>query len=150
MTDPSISQHFRGQIIVGWREWLAIPALGIDRIKAKVDTGARTSTLHAFALKSYRDNGKTRLRFKIHPLQRNELTLVVCEADVFDKRWVTDSGGHYELRYVIKTPIVLGNQTWPIEITLTNRDTMGFRMLLGRTAMRRRLIVDPGQSYLTE
>ena len=136
------------QITVGWREWVALPKLGIKRIKVKGDTGARTSALHAFALDPYQKDGQLRIRFKIHPIQKNETTIVNCETDVFDQRWVTDSSGHRELRFVINTAINLGDIHWPIEITLTNRDTMGFRMLLGRTGMHDRLIVDPRQSYL--
>ena len=137
------------QTIVGWREWVALPDLGIDKIKAKIDTGARTSALHAFNVKARQVNGNYHIRFKIHPLQKNKTIVLACKATMIDKRWVTDSGGHRELRFVIQTPITIGGMSWPIEITLTNRDTMGFRMLLGRTAMNKRLIVDPSRSYLT-
>jgi hypothetical protein len=136
------------QIVTGWREWVCLPELGIDNIKAKIDTGARTSSLHAFDLKPLQKNGACRLQFKIHPVQQDEVTILNCEADVYDERWITDSGGHRELRFVIKTPIILDNMTWVIEMTLTNRDTMGFRMLLGRAAMGDRLVVDPSRSFL--
>lgn len=136
------------QIVIGWREWLSLPELGIDSIKAKIDTGARTSTLHAFNLKPLQENGIYRLQFKIHPIQQDEVTVLTCKANVHDERWITDSSGHRELRFVIKTPIILSDMTWPIEITLTNRDTMGFRMLLGRTAMSDRFVVNPSQSFL--
>ncbi|AML54496.1 ribosomal protein S6 modification protein [Coxiella burnetii] len=134
-------------LTVGWREWIALPDLGINRIKAKVDTGARTSALHAFSLESFKINNTPRVRFKIHPIQKDKNTVITCEADIYDHRFVRDSGGHKELRYVIKTDIILGNKRWPIEITLTNRDSMGFRMLLGRTAMRD-LIVNPNRSFI--
>lgn len=133
---------------LGWREWVGLPGLGIDRIKAKVDTGARTSALHAFEIAEFEKNGLHRLRFKIHPLQRDVETVVVCEADVIDRRMVSDSGGHRELRWVIETDVVVGSHRWRAEFTLTPRDNMLFRMLLGRTAISGRAIVDPGRSYL--
>lgn len=133
---------------LGWREWVALPGLGIERIKAKVDTGARTSTLHAFSLQPFVENGREKVRFDMHPLQHNTKRVITCEADVIDIRWVTDSGGHSEERYVIKTPIVIGGHTWAIEVTLTERDTMMFRMLLARNAIRGRYTVDPARSFL--
>ncbi|HSW69930.1 MAG TPA: ATP-dependent zinc protease [Gammaproteobacteria bacterium] len=133
---------------IGWREWVALPALGIHHIKAKIDTGARTSALHAFELRIFNENGKDKIAFDIHPLQNNVDVVISCTADIIDKRWVTDSGGHREERYVISTPIVLGDKTWPIEITLTERDTMLFRMLLGRSAIRKRFVVNPGRSFI--
>lgn len=135
--------------IIGWREWVSLPELGISRIKAKVDTGARTSALHAFSLKPFIDNGKHKIQFDIHPLQHNIDQVISCMADVVDKRWVTDSGGHEEERYVIETPITIALQTWSIEITLTERENMMFRMLLGRSALRRRFIVNPTRSFIT-
>lgn len=138
----------RPRLLVGWREWLALPELGITHIKAKIDTGARTSALHAFAIKPYKMDGKHYIRFKIHPFQHRKDVVVECAAEVKDVRWVTDSGGHSERRYVIKTRVKLGGRLWPIEVTLTNRDPMHFRMLLGRTAMRRRIVVEPTVSYL--
>jgi len=137
------------KLIVGWREWLVLPELGIPAIKAKIDTGARTSALHAFKLKTFKERGQLRVRFGIHPLQKRQDIEIFCEADVIDHRMVTDSGGHREKRYVIETPVRLRDQEWRIEVTLTNRDTMLFRMLLGRTAMRGRILVNPQQSFLT-
>ena len=136
-------------ITVGWREWLALPALGLPAIKAKVDTGAKTSALHAFYVERYQAQGQDRVRFGIHPLQRRNDIRVECCAELVEQRTVSDSGGHRELRYVIKTAIQLAKHEWPVEITLTNRDTMAFRMLLGRSAMDGRIVVDPGRSYLT-
>lgn len=132
---------------LGWREWIALPELGIERIKAKVDTGARTSALHAFELQSFRKSGDLWVRFALHPVQKRNDIVIQCEVPVLDEREVTDSGGHREMRYVIKTPIIVADHCWPVEMTLTNRDTMGFRMLLGRTAMKGLFVVDPNRSY---
>lgn len=139
----------RKHTIIGWREWAALPQLGILKIKAKVDTGARTSALHAFSLKPFIENGKPKIRFDIHPMQHNTDEIITCMADVVDQRPVTDSGGHVEERYVIQTPITIAGQTWPIEITLTERENMLFRMLLGRSALRKRFVVNPARSFVT-
>ena len=135
-------------ITVGWREWCLLPELGLPPIKAKIDTGARTSCLHAFSVEELKKDGKKWIRFGVHPHQEDTETEVYSEAEVFDERIVTDSGGHKEKRYVILTDLILADQLWPIEITLTNRDTMRFRLLLGRTAMEQRIIVNPGKSFL--
>lgn len=135
--------------VIGWREWLALPELGIERIKAKIDTGARTSALHAFSLRPFDVDGQHKIRFDIHPLQHNTSSVITCVADVVDKRMVSDSGGHREERYVIKTLITLYGQNWPIEITLTEREDMLFRMLLGRSALQKRFVVNPARSFIT-
>ena len=133
---------------VGWREWVSLPELGLPLIKAKIDTGARTSCLHAFTVEEFTVDDKKWIRFGIHPRQQDTETELLCEAEVIDERMVSDSGGHKEKRYVISTEIMLANQRWPIEITLTNRDNMRFRMLLGRTAMEHKITVNPGESFL--
>ncbi|TVQ08985.1 MAG: ATP-dependent zinc protease [Leptolyngbya sp. DLM2.Bin27] len=134
--------------IIGWREWVALPVLGVPTIKAKVDTGARSSTLHAFNVERFERDGRAMVRFQAHPMQRNDDYMVAAEATLLEDRVVRNSGGQAELRPVIKTPVQVGNAQWVIELTLTNRDQMGFRMLLGRQAVRRRYLVDPGRSYL--
>lgn len=134
--------------ILGWREWLSLPELGIQSIKAKVDTGARTSCLHAFYVEPFRRDGRDQVRFSVHPLQKNDQFVVHCEADVLDQRQISDSGGHREERFVIRTRLVLLDFDDQIELTLTNRDSMQFRMLLGRTAMASGgFHVDPSASY---
>jgi len=133
--------------IIGWREWIALPELKIHDLKAKIDTGARTSALHAFGLRTFKEGAQDRISFDIHPVQRNDDLVVTCTADIIDKRWVTDSGGHKEERFVIKTLVALGKSKWSIEITLTERDTMSFRMLLGRSAIKSRYIVNPARSF---
>jgi len=132
---------------VGWRERVSLPELGLDAVIAKVDTGARTSCLHAFYVTPFVKNDEKWVRFGIHPHQDDSLTEVICEARIHDERLISDSGGHKEMRYIISTTIILGAHTRPIELSLTNRDTMRFRMLLGRTAMKN-IIVYPKKSFL--
>ena len=137
------------QPVIGWREWVALPELNIPAIKVKVDTGARTSALHAFKLETFKRAGDDYVRFWIHPLQKRTDIEIISEALIIDKRIVKDSGGHAEERYVIKTPIKLGDMQWEIELTLTSREDMMFRMLLGRSAITDgNLIVNPDTSFL--
>lgn len=138
----------RALAVVGWREWSSLPELGIARIKVKVDTGARTSALHAFDTEELDRGGEPWIRFKIHPLQRDARTTVEAEARMIDRRAVRSSSGRVTLRPVIRTRIVVGDESWPIEVTLVRRDLMGFRMLLGRQALRKRFLVDPDRSFL--
>ena len=135
--------------LLGWREWVLFPELGLPRIKAKVDTGARTSCLHAFEVEKFRHNDSDWLRFKVHTYKKNDEEVITCEASVHDVLVVTDSGGHAEERFVIKSRIEIGSWTDDIEITLTARDSMKFRVLLGRTAMQQgNFLVNPSLSYL--
>lgn len=145
---PYQSDGSRGATFIGWREWVGLPDLGIGWIKAKIDTGARTSALHTFEMDVAHDAGRKMARFGVHPFQRDTDTVHWCSAPVVDERSVRDSGGHREWRFVIETPVRLADREWPIEITLTARDTMLFRMLVGRTAMRS-IRVDPLASFLT-
>ncbi len=142
------STHSSPLPILGWREWLTLPTLELPPIKAKVDTGARTSALHAFAIELYDCQGEPWVRFQVHPRQRDSHCTVTATAPLLGERWVRSSNGDRQRRPVITTLVVLGDYQWPIELTLTNRDAMGFRMLLGRAAVRRRFLVDPERSYL--
>jgi hypothetical protein len=134
--------------ILGWREWVDLPELSLGPIKAKVDTGARTSCLHAFELEPFEREGQPCIRFKVHPLQKDDSLVVQCEAPILDQRAVTDSGGHTEQRYVICTRLRIGSWDQPVEMTLTGRDNMRFRMLIGRTTMKAGgFVVNPSLSY---
>ena len=135
-------------LTVGWREWVKLPGLDIDWVKAKVDTGARTSAIHAFYTERFVRDGEPWVRFLVHPHQHSQ-EVVACESPVLDNRVVTDSGGHAEERPVISTRLILGEWESPVEITLTSRDNMLFRMLLGRTTIKKGgFCVDPARSYL--
>jgi hypothetical protein len=138
----------RGKMLIGWREWVGLPALGVDRIKAKIDTGARTSALHAWNIRLVERRGHTWVGFDLHPVQRDSALVVACRARLLDVRDIRHSGGQTEQRYVIATELQLGDVAWPIELSLTNRDEMGFRMLIGRAALVGRATVDPGRSFL--
>ena len=132
---------------IGWREYVSLPDLKIPAIKVKVDTGARSSSLHAFEMELFSLEGLDYVRFKIHPRQRNDTRVVEVETPVFDMRRVKSSSGESSVRPVIVTLVELLGVAWPIELTLANRDQMGFRMLLGREAIRGRMLVDPGKSF---
>ena len=136
------------RFLIGWREWITFPQFSNARVKAKIDTGARTSSIHAYNINVTREGGREIVAFDLHPNQHDDETVVPCRAPLLDTRVMTNSGGQREERLVIEVSIKLGHQEWPIELSLTNRDTMGFRMLLGRTAIRRRFWVVPDRSFL--
>jgi len=134
--------------LVGWREWAVLPELGIHAIKVKIDTGARTSALHALNIERARSDGQDMVNFSIQPLQRNKTVVIRAQAALVDIRQVSDSGGHTENRYVISSRIIIGAMEKEIDITLTERNSMLFRMLVGRTALADEVFVDPAASYL--
>jgi hypothetical protein len=133
--------------VIGWREWVRLPALLKIPVKTKIDSGARTSSIHSFGSRRFSDAGAPHVEFILHPLQYRESPEIVCTAAIKDERWVRSSNGEREFRLVIETEAKLGDIVWPIELTLADRDVMGFRMLLGREAIRRRFLIDPGRSF---
>ena len=135
-------------ITIGWRERLALPSLGIERITAKIDTGARTSSLHAFSVEEYHDGGAPWVRFGVHPYRRRTDYEVWCEALVVDERAVKSSTGEETHRYFIVSTVLLGGAEWDMEISLADREGMGYRMLLGRSALQGQCLIDPSASYL--
>ena len=143
----SVSSGVTRRPVLGWREWVSLPCLGIAAIKAKLDTGAKTSALHAWDMSLRTVDGRQWIRFRVHPMQGDGAASVVCEAPLSDRRWVTNSSGVSERRYIISTDLQIGSSLWPIELSLTNRDAMEFPMIIGREAMRNRLIVDPRASF---
>jgi ribosomal protein S6--L-glutamate ligase len=135
------------QLKLGWEEWISLPGLGLPAMKAKVDTGARTSALHAFDIEPFGPKDAPKVRFSVHPIAGEEELSIPCSADVIDRREVTSSNGETELRYVIRTEISVGEHRWPIEVTLTDRAGMAYRMLLGRKALGEETLVSPGESF---
>lgn len=133
---------------IGWREWVELPDLGVEVIKAKIDTGARTSALHAFDIEIFPEDGVETVYFQVHPLQHRGGISIPAQAPLAGWRQVRSSSGHQEQRPFIEVAVGWLEHRWPIELTLTNRDEMGFRMLLGRRALRRRATIDPGRSFL--
>ena len=132
--------------VIGWREWISLPELGVPWIKTKVDTGAKSSSVHAWDIEVDDDNGV--VRFNLHPVQDDESIEVAASAKLVEHREVRSSNGDVDVRPVIRTPVVVRGQQFDIDLSLTSRDEMGFRMLLGRSAMRRRFVVDPGRSFV--
>lgn len=137
----------RERPVIGWREWVQLPDLLAVPIKAKIDSGARTSSIHSFGTRRFSERGAPWVEFILHPIQRHAQPEIVCAAPIRDERWVRSSNGEAERRIVVETMARLGAINWPIELTLADRDVMGFRMLLGREAIRRRFLVDPGRSF---
>jgi len=140
-----IDDHYT---LIGWREWVVFPDFEGALVKAKIDTGARTSAIHAVNVEAIERDGQTYISFIIHPNQKDTENTVECIAPLVERREITDSGGHVEQRFIVSANVQLGGQTWPIELSLTDRDAMGFRMLLGRTAMQNRFLVQPDKSFL--
>lgn len=134
-------------VIIGWREWVSLPALGVRRTKAKIDTGARSSSLHAFEIEPFDIDGKPHVRFQVHPIQRRDNFVVSCQAEVHDIRMIRSSSGETSERFVIRTPVSWMGESWEIDLTLADRSLMGFRMLIGREAVRGRMLVDPDRSF---
>lgn len=137
----------KSKIIIGWREWVGLPDLGIDAIKAKIDTGAKTSCLHAYHPRRFVEQGAPWVAFAVHPVQRRRHPEVECRAPIVDEREVTSSTGTRQRRLVVGTSLVMGPVCRQVELTLTNRDEMGFRMLVGRQALEDQFIVDAAESY---
>lgn len=133
--------------VIGWREWVALPEFHTAPIKAKIDTGARTSALHAFRLEEFEENDDEWVRFEIHPRQRSARDAIEVTARVIERRRIRSSNGTVQERPVIRTTLAALDQQFTIDLTLTNRDEMGFRMLIGRAALRRRFLVDPTRSF---
>ncbi len=133
--------------VIGWREWVSLPDLNIKKIKAKIDTGARTSSLHALDMHFYKRGKNKFVKFKVHPHQRSEQGKKICKTKVLEYRKVKSSNGQSELRPVILTSIQFLDEIWDVELTLTNRDEMGFRMLIGREGIRKKFLVDANKSF---
>ncbi|QDV65281.1 ATP-dependent zinc protease family protein [Crateriforma conspicua] len=134
--------------VCGWREWASLPQLNVPRIKVKIDTGARSSALHAFDLETFREQGKEFVRFAIHPHQHRDSQPIVATAPILEHRMIRSSNGEASERIVIRTALRLMGEEFPVDLTLANRDAMGFRMLVGREALRGRFLVDSNQSFL--
>lgn len=133
--------------IMGWREWISLPDLELPRLKAKIDTGARSSSLHAMNIHTFKEKDEVFVRFDVNPVQKSDKKMVTCEAKVHDVRLIRSSSGESQERFVILTNVRWKKEVWPVELTLADRSEMGFRMLVGREAVRGRMLVHPGKSY---
>ncbi|WP_425408325.1 ATP-dependent zinc protease [Hyphococcus sp.] len=147
---PAKKTKRKPRLRIGWREWTSLPDLNVENINAKIDTGAKTSAIHAFRIREIDLEGEPHVEFFLHPVQRRKRPEVYCCAPIADRRVIRSSNGQEEERYVISTRLRMGPRTWKIDLTLTNRDAMGFRMLIGRDALRRKFLIDPGASYLLD
>ncbi len=143
-----MSRSTHSNTLTGWREWVSLPDLGVDWIKAKIDTGARTSSLHAFDIQEFERDGEAWVRFRVKPWQDSQEDAVIVESPIHDRRAVRSSSGHAQERLVVQLMIRLVDREVMAEVTLSNRDEMGFRMLIGREALRRGYVVDPARSFL--
>ena len=133
------------KITIGWQEWCALPNFHLPAIKAKIDTGAKTSAIHAFDIRTFIRQGKVHVEFSLYPLQANKMIHQVCSAEVIDQRWIMSSNGQKENRFVIQTDICMAKKTWTIELSLSDRDPLQFRLLLGRAALSERVVIDPSK-----
>lgn len=138
----------KSKFVVGWREWAQLPELGISHIKVKIDTGAKTSSLHAFQLSTVKHSGQDYVKFDIHPIQDNDAMVYTCISPIVDYRWITSSSGHRQRRFIIETHLKIGEYSTLVQLSLANRDEMGFRMLIGRAALKKEILVDPAHSFL--
>jgi ribosomal protein S6--L-glutamate ligase len=136
-----------GKTLIGWKEWCQLPALGLPAIKAKIDTGAKTSCIHATNIVLFEKKSQPWIRFTVDPIQANKIIMIECKAPVLDERFITSSSGHKERRYIIRTPIRLGHHEWYIDLSLSNRENMRFRMLLGRDALKGHTLIDPTKMH---
>ncbi|WP_243225553.1 ATP-dependent zinc protease [Microbacterium sp. CIAB417] len=143
-----MSRTIHSNTLTGWREWVSLPDAGVDWIKAKIDTGARTSSLHAFDIEEFEREGEQWVRFRVKPWQESQKDTTVVECPVHDRRRVRSSSGHEQERLVVCLAIRLVDRLVVSEVTLSNRDEMGFRMLIGREALRQGFAVDPARSFL--
>lgn len=144
----SAARRYRDLPVLGWREVVSLPDIGVTGLHVKVDTGARSSALHAFRIDEFERDGEVHVRFEVHPLRHANRPAVVVELPVHDRRVIRSSNGRAETRYVVRTRVRIGQRTWPIDVTLARRDQMGYRMLLGREAIRGRFLVHAGRSYI--
>lgn len=135
-------KQLNGKLLIGRSEWCALPMLSIPAIRAKIDTGAKTSSIHAMNMEKIVENGVQYIKFDVDPIQDNDDIIVSCKSLIVDRKWITSSSGHKEYRYVVSTPIKIADQTWDIELTLSDRTDMKFKMLLGRGALSNRAIID--------
>ncbi len=147
-TDEFAVPNDEPMFIIGWREWVGLPELGVGRVKAKIDTGARSSSIHAFDVETYVDNEVERVRFSIHPVQNRDDVFVNTDVPILERRHVRSSNGEVSERIVIRTHLEILKRRILVDLTLANRDAMGFRMLVGREAIRKRFLVDPAASFL--
>lgn len=146
--EPSKKKARRAPPLIGWREWAAFPELGVDRIKAKIDTGAKSSAVHAFRIRIVEKDGAPWAEFLLHPMQKRKRPEMKCAAPIVDRRRIRSSNGAVEERLIVRTMLRLGGREWPIDLSLAARDEMGFRLLLGRDALRKKFIIDPSASFL--
>jgi len=153
ISDAGAGKHVRRKKkpapeLIGWREWAGLPDLGALRIKAKIDTGAKTSAIHAFRVRTVKRDGVEYAEFFLHPEQKRKIPEIFCTAPVIGKRAIRSSNGRVEKRLIIRTRLRIGEREFPIDLSLANRDAMGFRLLLGRDAFRKKFIINPGASFV--